>query len=74
MSFSRGAIGQSHPSKNDDSMFLLLNYGQSSVRLEGDAERAVGLRIAVLYHPNVDLLRAGQHRQRYFDHTPMGNS
>jgi hypothetical protein len=40
-SCSRGAIGQSHPSKNDDSMFLLLNYGQSSVRLEGDAERAV---------------------------------
>jgi beta-lactamase superfamily II metal-dependent hydrolase len=42
VSFSRGAIGQSHPSKNNDSMFLYVDYGQSSVLLEGDAERAVG--------------------------------
>jgi hypothetical protein len=35
-----------------------LNYGQSSVLLEGDAERAVEGRIAAPYHPNVDLLRA----------------
>jgi beta-lactamase superfamily II metal-dependent hydrolase len=40
------------------SMVLLLNYGQSSVLLEGDAERAVERRIAVPYHPNADLLRA----------------
>jgi len=74
VSSSRGAIGQSHPSKNNDSMFLHLDYGQTSVLLEGDAERAVGRRIAVLDHPNVDLLRAGQHRQRYFEHTAVGNS
>jgi beta-lactamase superfamily II metal-dependent hydrolase len=72
VSSSRGAIGQSHPSKNNDSMFLHLDYWQSSVLWEGDAERAVGSRIAVLDHPNVDLLRAGQ--QRYFEHTPVGNS
>lgn len=40
------------------SMVLLLNYEQSSVLLEGDAERAVERRIAVPYHPNADLLRA----------------
>jgi len=42
VSSSRGAIGQSHPSKNNDSMLLHLDYEQSSVLLEGDAERAVG--------------------------------
>jgi hypothetical protein len=37
------------------SMVRLLNYGQSSVLLEGDGERAIERRIAVPYHPNADL-------------------
>jgi competence protein ComEC len=46
---------------NNDSMVLRIAYGKTSVLLEGDAEKAVELRIAALYHPRADLLKVGHH-------------
>jgi competence protein ComEC len=46
--------------KNNDSMVLHVSYGQSSVLLEGDAEKAAERRIA-LHHPQADLLKVGHH-------------
>jgi competence protein ComEC len=47
--------------KNNDSMVLHVSYGQTSVLLEGDAEKAVERRIAALHHPHADLLKVGHH-------------
>ena len=47
--------------KNNDSMVLQVSYGQTSVLLEGDAEKAVERRIASLHHPHADLLKVGHH-------------
>jgi competence protein ComEC len=47
--------------KNNDSMVLQVAYGQTSVLLEGDAEKAVERRIAILHHPRADLLKVGHH-------------
>jgi competence protein ComEC len=47
--------------KNNDSMVLHVSYGQTSVLLEGDAEKAVERRIAALHHPRADLLKVGHH-------------
>lgn len=47
--------------KNNDSMVLHVTYGQTSVLLEGDAEKAVERRIAALHHPHADLLKVGHH-------------
>jgi len=47
--------------KNNDSMVLQVSYGGTSVLLEGDAEKAVELRIASLHHPKADLLKVGHH-------------
>ncbi|HVI08442.1 MAG TPA: DNA internalization-related competence protein ComEC/Rec2 [Candidatus Binatia bacterium] len=47
--------------KNNDSMVLQLAYGQTSVLLEGDAEKAVERRVALLHHPHADLLKVGHH-------------
>lgn len=47
--------------KNNDSMVLRVSYGKTSVLLEGDAEKAVERRIALLYHPRADLLKVGHH-------------
>ncbi len=47
--------------KNNDSMVLHVSYGQTSVLLEGDAEKAVEHRIAALHHPHADLLKVGHH-------------
>src|ERR1017187_2201723 len=45
--------------KNNDSMVLHVSYGETSVPLEGDAEKAVERRIATLHHPRADLLKVG---------------
>jgi competence protein ComEC len=47
--------------KNNDSMVLHVSYGDTSVLLEGDAEKAVERRIASLHHPHADLLKVGHH-------------
>jgi competence protein ComEC len=47
--------------KNNDSMVLRVNYGQTSALLEGDAEKAVERRIARLYPLHADLLKVGHH-------------
>jgi competence protein ComEC len=47
--------------KNNDSMVLHVSYGNTSVLLEGDAEKAVERRIASLHHPHADLLKVGHH-------------
>jgi competence protein ComEC len=46
--------------KNNDSLVLHVSYGQSSVLLEGDAEKAAERRIA-LHHAQADLLKVGHH-------------
>jgi competence protein ComEC len=47
--------------KNNDSMVMQVTYGETSVLLEGDAEKAVEKRIASLHHPRADLLKIGHH-------------
>lgn len=47
--------------KNDDSMVLRASYGSTSVLLEGDAEKSVERRIAVLHPEHADLLKVGHH-------------
>jgi len=47
--------------KNNDSMVLHVTYGDTSVLLEGDAEKAVERRIASLHPLHADLLKVGHH-------------
>jgi competence protein ComEC len=47
--------------KNNDSMVLHVSYGDTSVLLEGDAEKAVERRIVSLHNPHADLLKVGHH-------------
>jgi competence protein ComEC len=47
--------------ENNDSMVLRASYGQTSVLLEGDAEKAVERRIASLHEARSDLLKVGHH-------------
>ena len=47
--------------QNNDSMVLRVSYEESSVLLEGDAEKQVERRIAALHHPHADLLKVGHH-------------
>jgi len=47
--------------ENNDSLVLRVSYGESSVLLEGDAERQVERRIAALHHPSATLLKVGHH-------------
>jgi competence protein ComEC len=47
--------------RNNDSMVLQVSYGETSVLLEGDAEKAVERRIASLHHLHADLLKVGHH-------------
>ncbi|HEY3973965.1 MAG TPA: ComEC/Rec2 family competence protein [Candidatus Sulfotelmatobacter sp.] len=46
---------------NNDSLVLRVGYGDSSVLLEGDAEKQVERRIAALHHPRANLLKVGHH-------------
>ncbi len=47
--------------RNNDSMILRASYGESSVLLEGDAEKPVERRVAALHHPSANLLKVGHH-------------
>lgn len=47
--------------QNSDSMVLSMTYGQSSVLLEGDAEKRAERRISALEHPTATLLKVGHH-------------
>jgi competence protein ComEC len=47
--------------QNNDSLVLRVAFGESSVLLEGDAERQVERRIAALHHPGANLLKVGHH-------------
>ncbi len=47
--------------ENNDSMVLQVSYGESSVLLEGDAEKQVERHIAFAHHPRADLLKVGHH-------------
>jgi len=47
--------------QNNDSMVLRLAYLESSVLLEGDAEKQVERRIAARHHPSASLLKVGHH-------------
>jgi competence protein ComEC len=46
--------------QNNDSLVLRVNYGDSSVLLEGDAEKRVE-RLVALHHPSANLLKVGHH-------------
>ncbi len=47
--------------RNNDSMVLRVSFGETSVLLEGDAEKQVERRIASLHHPSATLLKVGHH-------------
>jgi competence protein ComEC len=47
--------------RNDDSLVLLMRYGNTSMLLEGDAEKPVERDIAAEFHPRADLLKIGHH-------------
>jgi len=47
--------------ENKDSMVLRVSYGESSVLLEGDAQKETERRVAALHHPSANLLRVGHH-------------
>jgi competence protein ComEC len=46
---------------NNDSMVLRVSFGDSSVLLEGDAEKQVERSISALHHPTANLLKVGHH-------------
>jgi competence protein ComEC len=47
--------------QNSDSMVLSLTYRQSSLLLEGDAEKRAERRISAVEHPKANLLKVGHH-------------
>lgn len=47
--------------QNNDSMVMRVSYGDTSVLLEGDAEKQVERRVAALHHPTASLLKVGHH-------------
>lgn len=47
--------------QNSDSMVLNLSYGESSLLLEGDAQKHTERRIIALEHPQATLLKVGHH-------------
>jgi competence protein ComEC len=47
--------------QNSDSMVMRVNFGESSVLLEGDAEKQVERRIAAKYDLSSSLLKVGHH-------------
>src|SRR6202008_1245620 len=56
----RDLVPGSHP-QSSDSMVLYLRSGESSVLLEGDAEKQIERRTAGLHHPRANLLKVGHH-------------
>jgi competence protein ComEC len=47
--------------QNNDSLVLRVSFEDSSVLLEGDAEKQVERRITALHHPTANLLKVGHH-------------
>jgi len=47
--------------QNNDSMVMRIEFGETSVLLEGDAEKRVERRIASVYRPSASLLKVGHH-------------
>jgi competence protein ComEC len=47
--------------QNNDSMVLQVSFGDSSALLEGDAEKQVERRIALLHHPTANVIKIGHH-------------
>ena len=47
--------------QNNDSMVLSVNYADSSLLLEGDAEKRAERRISAVEHPKASLLKVGHH-------------
>lgn len=47
--------------KNNDSLVLQIHFGESTVLLEGDAERAMEQRMASTHELKADLLKVGHH-------------
>jgi competence protein ComEC len=47
--------------QNNDSMILRVTYRDTSVLLEGDAEKRIERRVAALHHPGANLLKVGHH-------------
>src|SRR5262249_27856862 len=47
--------------RNNDSMVLRVGYGETSVLLEGDAEKQVERRTVARHHPTANLLKVGHH-------------
>jgi competence protein ComEC len=47
--------------QNNDSMILRVSYADTSVLLEGDAEKTVERRVAAMEHPKANLLKVGHH-------------
>ena len=47
--------------RNNDSMILRVSYGETSVLLEGDAEKQIERRTIALHHPKANLLKVGHH-------------
>lgn len=47
--------------QNNDSLVLQVSYKESSILLEGDAQKTVERRVAALHHPRANLLKVGHH-------------
>jgi competence protein ComEC len=47
--------------RNNDSMILRASYGETSVLLEGDAEKRVERYVVATHHPTATLLKVGHH-------------
>jgi competence protein ComEC len=47
--------------ENKDSMVLRVSYGDSSVLLEGDAQKETERHVAAVYRPTANLLKVGHH-------------
>ena len=47
--------------RNDDSMVLNIRYEQSSLLLEGDAQKTAERRISAVEHPRASVLKVGHH-------------
>ena len=47
--------------QNNDSLVMRVSFGDTSMLLEGDAEKQVERRIAALHHPTASLLKVGHH-------------
>ncbi len=47
--------------QNNDSLVFRITYADSSVLMQGDAEKQVERRIAELHHPTASLLKVGHH-------------